>query len=240
MEISPKVKLFLKHNKEVLNQKPNKIDWEDFYYNTAMEELEGYEIGEIGTLFRSAHPEFYLDRIPQDFLNGSPIESFIIPKRPDLEGIYARAFCNSGLKTILIPHNIKKIGASAFESCQNLERVIFEDGCHTLVKNTFKDCVNLQLIKLPQTLSTLPQGCFWNCKSLRTIEIPKSVDIIKNECFYGIENCVIDFPENMNLVIEKDAFSSFCDEVGIKVNCYYDTPIYDYCQEYNIPFGKLS
>ena len=141
MEISPKVKLFLKNNKETLENPSHKIDWEEFYYIAEME-LEDYEIGELGTLFRNAHPEFYLDRIPQNFLHSSSIESFSIPKRHDLEGIYARAFCNSALKEIIIPHNIKKIGASAFESCVNLERVIFEDGCTTLVKNTFKDCSN--------------------------------------------------------------------------------------------------
>ncbi|MBO5712296.1 MAG: leucine-rich repeat domain-containing protein [Acholeplasmatales bacterium] len=238
MEISSNVKLFLKNNKETLSQKPKELDWEELYYTAEME-LEDYEIGELGTLFRKAHPEFYLDRIPQNFLHSSPIEHFNIPKRHDLEGIYARAFCNSALKEIIIPHNIKKIGASAFESCLNLEKVIFEDGCTTLVKTIFKDCSNLQFIKLPQTIDTIPNGCFWNCKSLRTLQIPKKVEVIKNEAFLGLENCVIDFENNMNLLVEKDAFPFNSDELGIKVSCYYDTPIYDYCEEHNIPFKRL-
>ena len=239
MEISSKVRLFLRNNKDTLNKEPNKIDWEDFYYNTAMEELEGYEIGEIGTLFRNAHPEFYLDRIPQDFLNGSPIDYFIVPKRPDLEGIYARAFCNSNLKGIVIPHNIKKIGASAFEYCQNLKTVSFENGCTTICKYVFKECVKLEYIKLPETLKAIPRGCFWDCRSLRSLDIPKAVDKIGSEAFYDLENCIIDFEENFDLVIAKDAFPLDCDERGIKVSCYYDTPIYDYCQEHDIPFERL-
>lgn len=240
MELSPNVKLFLKNNKETLDKYPKEVDWEDFYYNTAMTDLEPWEIGQITTLLlKKAHPEFYLPRIPANFLHSSPIESFEIPKRHDLDGIAARAFYGSALKEIHIPHNVKKIGTNAFGNCQNLEKVTFDNGCTYLYNNIFQFCSNLKDIKLPGTLKEIGHGCFGYCKSLRKLEIPKAVDHLKYKCFQQLENCEIIFDENFDLVIDPDVFDANASDRGIKVSCYYNTPAFDYCQAHNIPFGRL-
>ena len=67
----------------------------------------------------------------------------------------------SGLKTIVFPEGIEKIGAYAFYECDNLDELI-----------------------LPDTVTTLGGACFYGCDSLRHIVVPGSVTTVENSLVF--------------------------------------------------------
>lgn len=242
MEMTPNLKNFLIDYKKVLETKdPEKIDWEDFYYTCNMR-LEDYEQGMLTSIIlRKYNPLVHLDKIPTNFLvSGNVPESFEIPRTPLLQGIGAAAFASSDLKKIEIPHNIKKIGSRAFENCMDLESVYFSNGCTDLYIKVFSNCIKLREIHLPETLEKIGASCFYHCPQLRKLEIPRSVKKINTEAFKGLRDCEIIFDQSYDLELQPGIFDYLPVQYGVKVTCYFDTPIYNYCQQHDIPFGRIK
>lgn len=85
------------------------------------------------------------------------------------------------------------MGNSAFYECENLEKVVLEEGITDLFSETFTNCTALREISLPDTLLSIGTEVFWSCESLKRLEIPKNVAVIGERCFYtsGIKELVI-------------------------------------------------
>ena len=109
------------------------------------------------------------------------------------EGLFGNC---TGLKEIVIPNSIKKIGRAAFTWCSNLETVEFSANlvdidevafyhCDKLVISNFPDavtrigarafeeCNSLKEVILPSNLTELEWQAFASCSQIRKIEIPK-------------------------------------------------------------------
>lgn len=72
-----------------------------------------------------------------------------------------------GLRTILIPDSVKKIGKEAFSGCFNLllktSGSAFGNGVEEIGEKAFATCVSLERIGFPSSLKTIGQGAFANC-----------------------------------------------------------------------------
>lgn len=99
------------------------------------------------------------------------------------------AFCaQEKVKVIVVNKNVTQMNYSAFESCTNLETVIFlnENLADTgFQENMFKGCTKLSTVELPNKLTKLFYGFFDGCTSLKTITIPDSVTTIDSTAFTG-------------------------------------------------------
>lgn len=93
------------------------------------------------------------------FLNCSSLSQMSIPNTVDLIGFKSFGFCTS-LCQISIPPSVKSIGNSAFEGCQKLQNVLFEN----ITKSS---------------LESIGEYAFSNC-SLKTIECPVNAKIESN------------------------------------------------------------
>ena len=119
----------------------------------------------------------------------------------------------SGLKSITIPENVKKIESSAFNNVNNIEEVIwnargdgeeemltsspFYGSKDKIVNFTFGDnvkkipqylCRNLsQLtsVRIPDQVNTIGKQAFRSCSGLTAVELPESVETIGEEAFSG-------------------------------------------------------
>ena len=108
----------------------------------------------------------------------------------------------------MIHKNVKKVGDSAFQSCDNLESIEFCNGvekigkqafrfCECLTdiiipntvkvieKEAFNGCEELKNVKLSENISVIKYGTFRSCKSLESIDIPDGVDSIGDSAFSG-------------------------------------------------------
>ena len=104
-----------------------------------------------------------------------------------LQQIYAAAFYQTGITSLVIPKTVKTINASAFAGCAELASVEFEEGSTVdrINNNVFGNCSSLTTVKLPNTIMYLNQYAFNNCKLLETINIPTSLQHIGQYAFNG-------------------------------------------------------
>lgn len=99
------------------------------------------------------------------------------------------AFRNTNITLMLIPKNIRGIYYRAFECCQSLKVIYFQEGCciDYIGMKTFANCPNLQVIQIPDGVSIIGAYAFENCSSLKTVYIPASVWRIKQTAFVGCD-----------------------------------------------------
>ena len=99
------------------------------------------------------------------FYESYNVRHIILPET--LISIGAQMFENSALEDVLIPVNVKKIGAAAFRNCSSLENVTFAPN---------------------STLHTIETGAFHGCSVLKTIKIPASVETWRIYRFMNVVN----------------------------------------------------
>ena len=117
------------------------------------------------------------------------------------------------LKKVIFQDGVTSIGDQAFDHCENLTTVVFDEGINlkTIGVGAFWGCTNLTSVTLPESLQslgkeafrycrgikniTIPAACgtlgtlvFDNCSGLTKVEVNSSVDIIPNGFFSGCDH----------------------------------------------------
>lgn len=115
-----------------------------------------------------------------------------IPSQIDnmpVTGISDNAFSNlSGVKGIIIPDGIVKIGKDAFANCCDLEFVVFGNNVEEIGKDAFSNCQKLKSVDLPSSLVTLGEGAFSNCGELSSVFLKSDNTNIKEDVFFNCPN----------------------------------------------------
>lgn len=80
----------------------------------------------------------------------------------------------TGLKSIVIGGNVKKIGGVAFWGCRELKNAKLCEGVCEIDVAAFYYCTELETIELPRSLkkaalNTMSEGSFWNCCKLTAL-----------------------------------------------------------------------
>ena len=179
-------------------------------------------------------------------ISGSTLVSYkgndeIITIPYNCEAIADGAFRNNDkIKTVYIEKELKKIGDSAFEDCDSLEKVVAGNGVYSLDvgKNAFKgthwlenypsDLVSLgtTLIKykgtatyvaIPNVYTAIAEQAFYSGDNTSTVaykvKVPVTIDTFADECFYLYDSITKVYPE---LVIFKDSDAEkYCREAGL-------------------------
>lgn len=99
-------------------------------------------------------------------------------------------FCGWKDLTKVVLTGIERIGDRAFQSCPNLEEIVFEPGLHYIGHLAFDSCRKLRSIALPEGLKHVGVGAFRGCK-LQTVVVPKTVTDVRAQAFSGCKNIVI-------------------------------------------------
>ena len=95
-----------------------------------------------------------------------------------------------GVRTVIIPDGVRKIGNGAFKGMSNLETVTFRNTKETIEFGTdvFAYCSNLQSITLPGSPTEISAGMFKDCVSLTNMPSPSSLRKIGAAAFSGCSN----------------------------------------------------
>lgn len=112
------------------------------------------------------------------------------------------AFAGSGLTELTIPVTLQYY-FGAFGNCNQLERVVFEEGI-TEITGTVSGS-SVREVVLPQSLVTIGDKAFMHCESLSYIALPSNVQTIGEAAFYGSGLTDIGLNEGLQY-IEKEAF----------------------------------
>ena len=130
-----------------------------------------------------------------------------------IEEIGEIAFAYTGIKSILIPENIKKLSAGVFQDNYNLKKIIYnainceynareiENETTTTISplfwNVYEDLDLLQKeVIIGENVKKIPVGVFAIIRNLKEMNIPKSVEIIEK---YAFDKCT-----NLEKVILQD------------------------------------
>ncbi len=136
-------------------------------------------------------------------------------------GIADEAFKGEGNLTgkLVIPENVKYIGASAFEGCTGFhDEVIFPKSLEIIEENAFEECTGIECeLKFYDSLSQIGEGAFYNCQTLRgSIHFPDSLTSIGDNAFRDCKglNGTLTFERGLD-TIGKNAFSGDSGLVGM-------------------------
>lgn len=105
-------------------------------------------------------------------------------------GAYAFQNCNN-LNEVIFPEAVNVIAEGAFSGCQNLHIVDIPEGVTAIENNTFDGCQNLNVVKLPESLTKIGDNAFSGCQNIHEINIPKNVTYISNTSFNGVDTSKI-------------------------------------------------
>lgn len=138
---------------------------------------------------------------------GVTTASIAIPETIDnmpVTVIAYQAFKESSITSIKIGGNIRAIDAGAFEDCQSLTSVIWNDHCKTIPYRCFSRCVSLstfdfsgvesigkwsfegsglQEVNLPRNIQKVGDFAFSSCKSLKAFRWNAQTKNIPQRCF---------------------------------------------------------
>lgn len=91
-----------------------------------------------------------------------------------VQSIGARAFCYSGIKSMVLPEAVTEVPQGAFLACSSLESVTLGSKVVSLGENSFTSSA-LASIEFPETLESIGAGAFRACSSLGEVRIPASL-----------------------------------------------------------------
>lgn len=81
------------------------------------------------------------------------------------------AFQYSGLKSVVIKGEVKRIGASAFASCWELESVDISGSAMSIEKEAFRQCSNLESVSISGNAINIEKEAFRRCDNLESVNI---------------------------------------------------------------------
>ena len=159
----------------------------------------------------------------RSYSGANDIEDLIIPETVTFNGktysvtsIGSKAFYDcTGLKSIIIPKTIKRIGDYAFGGCKNLEKVEISDltaWCKidfqgyeanpTFYSNSlFLNGEEIIDLKIPDSINNIRSYSFTGLKHLKSVEIPNTIISIGTDAFDRCEELTnIDFPNSLKKI----------------------------------------
>ncbi len=107
-------------------------------------------------------------------------------------GAFEVAYC--GVKTVIIPSTVTKIGKRAFSCCELLQEVVIPEGVQSIGVEAFYNCHSLKSIKIPSTVTSIGADAFCNCGALEEISVEAD-----NPVYSGVGNCLIETKKKLLL-----------------------------------------
>lgn len=111
-----------------------------------------------------------------------------IPANIETIGINAFEYDNKLTTPIVIPASCKTIDWEAFESCEKIPSVTFNEGLETINYGAFRGCSIATFNTVPSTVTSIGNACFQNCDALTEFTFPASVTIVENDILRYCDN----------------------------------------------------
>ena len=101
----------------------------------------------------------------------------------NITSIGKSAFCSSGLTSVAIPYGLTEIKESAFQHCDDLVSVTFQNSHLEILRSSvFAYCYNLREVDLGN-LREIWSYAFYSCYNLMNITIPATVESLSEKAF---------------------------------------------------------
>ncbi len=107
-------------------------------------------------------------------------------------GAFEVAYC--GIKTVIVPSTVTKIGKRAFACCELLQEIVIPEGVETIGDEAFYNCHSLKKINIPSSVTSIGANAFCNCGDLEEITVGAD-----NPVYRGAGNCLIETKKKLLL-----------------------------------------
>jgi len=91
----------------------------------------------------------------------------------------------TGIRSIILPSKISKIGKDAFLNCWNLNSVNIPYAVKKIEDGTFCYCKSLAGITIPDGVTSIGNYAFAHCENITRFNVPDNCKSIGNKAFYG-------------------------------------------------------
>lgn len=148
----------------------------------------------IGSTYASGDYEYTVQEDETVHISGytGSDKEITIPTELDdylVTGISESAFqANQNIVTLIVPGQIKEIGAKAFCNCQNLTNVTLEDGVQILGTKSFYNCSNISNLSISKSVYKVGEHAWSLCEQIQ--------ENIHGLIYVG--NVVIDFAKDFD------------------------------------------
>ena len=92
---------------------------------------------------------------------------------------------NGAATEVVVPNNVKTIGAYAFRNCIGITSVVLPDSVQEIPEWAFGGCSSLTSVTIPTSAQKIGSCAFYGCSSLTSVTIPTSVRKIEHSAFSG-------------------------------------------------------
>ncbi|HVV72024.1 MAG TPA: leucine-rich repeat domain-containing protein, partial [Verrucomicrobiae bacterium] len=111
-------------------------------------------------------------------------------------GEFAFSGCK-GLKSLVIPDNVKVVGGGAFSACDSLSDVTLGNGISTINQGTFASCPGIASIRIPDSVISIQDHAFWQCFNLTNLNFGTGVTELGANAFEYSSIAVLALPESL-------------------------------------------
>ncbi|MCM1142839.1 MAG: leucine-rich repeat domain-containing protein, partial [Muribaculum sp.] len=96
------------------------------------------------------------------------------------------------LQKIILPKNLKHIGAKAFSGCIRLSEIVFPNSLKSIGEEAFSNCSDLISIDFPSSLDSIGARAFYNSAISGEFKTPTTLKVIGKQAFSKTDiSCVI-------------------------------------------------
>ncbi len=123
----------------------------------------------------------------------------------------------SGIKSVIIPKGVTRIGEGAFSSCINVEEILLPNGVTNIGEAAFSCCQSISSMRLPNSITNIGESAFSLCSELVSVILPTGITCIQNDTFgdcYSLES--IEIPDGVKSIGD-NAFSDCYNLISISI-----------------------
>lgn len=96
---------------------------------------------------------------------------------------YTLVIGGNEVSEIEIPQNTKQIPDNAFKNCQNIKKVILNEGLEEIGECAFLNCNSLESINISDSVKLIDSAAFYGCAKLNTINLPDNLEKLGSSAF---------------------------------------------------------
>ena len=150
-------------------------DWENFFERIQADYIP-QTVAKVARTFEKAaiDPLPKLSFIPEGYFLNSPIQEFTTPS--NIKRVCYKAFYASDVENVHITGNVYDVNQYAFEGCDFLESIIFDEGIRYIADAVFYSCEELTTVVLPKSLERIGHNVFNCCYKLTEITYDGTCD----------------------------------------------------------------
>ena len=111
----------------------------------------------------------------------------VVPDNVKKIGAKAFGMCST-IKSITLPAGITEIGSEAFKGCTALENIYLPDSIMKIGAESFRNCSSLKTVVLPDRIPEIREYTFCNCLALKSVIMPEKLKSIEIHSFYGCKS----------------------------------------------------